>query len=60
MLTAARWLLILAGGLLILDSVLIVAGVPNPLFDWPLPCPITLSLLGAGIFLFAVSGRAFK
>jgi hypothetical protein len=60
MLIASKWILIIAGGLLILDSTLIFAGLPNPLFGWPLPCPVTLVLLGAGIFLFAVSSGTFK
>jgi uncharacterized integral membrane protein len=65
MLTASKWLLILAGALLILDSILIFAGLPNPallLFGWawPLPCPIALLLLGMGLLLFAISSKAFK
>ena len=36
------------------------AGKPNPLFGWPLPCPATLLLLGAGIILFGLGSRAFK
>lgn len=60
MLTASRWLLMIAGALLIIDAILIIAGIPNPLFHWPLPCPITLFLLGAGVLLFGLSNRAFK
>jgi hypothetical protein len=60
MLTASKWLLILAGALLILDSIFIFAGKPNPLFGWPLPCPLTLLLLGAGILLFGIGSKAFK
>jgi hypothetical protein len=60
MLTASKWILILAGGLLIMDSTLMFAGIPNPLFGWPLPCPVTLVLLGVGIILFGVSSGAFK
>jgi hypothetical protein len=60
MLTASKWLLIIAGALLIIDSIGIVAGIPNPLFGWPLPCPVTLLLLGAGIFLFGIGSKAFK
>ena len=40
MLTASKWLLIIAAFWLIVDSVLIVGGIPNPLFGWPLPCPV--------------------
>jgi hypothetical protein len=60
MLTASKWLLIIAGALLILDSIFIFAGKPNPLFGWPLPCPLTLLLLGAGILLFGIGSKAFK
>jgi len=60
MLTTSKWLLIISGALLILDSILIFAGKPNPLFGWPLPCPITLLLLGAGILLFVIGSKAFK
>ena len=59
MLTASKWLLILAGVWLIIDSILIIGGIPNPLFGWPLPCPVTLLMLGVGILLFGVSSRAF-
>jgi hypothetical protein len=60
MLTASKWILILAGVWLIIDSIGIIAGIPNPLFGWPLPCPVTLILLGVGIILFAIGSRAFK
>jgi hypothetical protein len=60
MLIASKWILILAGIWLIIDSMLIIVGIPNPLFGWPLPCPVTFILLGAGIILFAISSRAFK
>ena len=60
MLTASKWLFIISGALLILDSITIFAGIPNPFFGWPLPCPITLFLLGAGILLFGIGSKAFK
>ena len=60
MLAASKWFLIIAGFWLIVDSILIVGGIPNPLFGWPLPCPVTLLLLGVGILLFVMSSRAFK
>jgi len=60
MVTVSRWLLIVAGVLLILDSILIFAGIPNPFFGWPLPCPVTLVLLGAGVLLFGIGSTAFK
>jgi len=60
MLTASKWLLIIVGALLILDSIGIFTGIPNPFFGWPLPCPVTLLLLGAGILLFGIGSKAFK
>ena len=60
MLTASKWILLLAGVLLIVDAVAMAAGLPNPLFGWPLPCPVTLSLLGVGIILFGISSNAFR
>ena len=60
MVTISRWLLIVAGVLLILDSILIFAGIANPFFGWPLPCPVTLVLLGTGVLLFGIGSTAFK
>ncbi len=60
MLAISKWFLIIAGVLLIFDSILMITGTPNPLFGWPLPCPITLILLGAGIILFGFGSKAFN
>jgi hypothetical protein len=60
MLTVSKWLLIIAGALLIYDSILMFASKPNPLSGLPLPCPVTLLLLGAGILLFGIGSKAFK
>jgi len=60
MLTVSKWLLIISGALLILDSIFMFAGKPNPFFGWPLPCPVALLLLGAGILLFGIGSKAFK
>ena len=65
MLAASKWLLIVAGALLILDSILIFAGLPNPVLllfglPWPLPCPVALLLLGVGLLLFAIGSKAFR
>jgi hypothetical protein len=60
MLTVSKWVLIIAGAMLIYDSILMFAGKPNPLSGLPLPCPLTLFLLGAGILLFAIGSKAFK
>jgi hypothetical protein len=50
MLAASKWLLIIAGALLIIDSIMIIAGIPNPFFGWPLPCPVALLLNGVTFF----------
>ena len=60
MLKASKVLLIIAGVLLIVDAILMAAGIPNPLFGLPLPCPVTLVLLGVGLILFAFGSKAFK
>ena len=60
MLTASRVLLIFAGLLLLFDAVLMATRTPNPLFGWPLPCPITLVVLGLGILFFCFGSKAFK
>ncbi len=60
MLTMSKWLLLISGGLLIVDSILMFTGKANPLFGWPLPCPVTLTLLGLGTILFGLSSKAFE
>jgi hypothetical protein len=60
MLKVSRVLLVVSGLLLILDAVLMATGTPNPLFGWPLPCPLTLTVLAVGILLFALGSNAFK
>jgi hypothetical protein len=60
MLTASRWLLIIGSASLLVDAILMFARIPNPLFGLPLPCPVTLTLLGVGLLLFAIGSKAFK
>jgi uncharacterized SAM-binding protein YcdF (DUF218 family) len=65
MVGTSKWLFILAGFWLIFDSLwmgsrLAMGGISNLYWDWPLPCPVTLLLLGAGIVLFGISSRAFN
>jgi len=60
MLTASKWLLIIGSALLIIDVILIVAKIPNPIPGFPLPCPITWLVLGVGLLLFAIGSKAFK
>lgn len=60
MLKVSRVLLIVAALLLVYDAWLMATGRPNPLFGWPLPCPITLTVLGLGILLLALGSKAFR
>jgi hypothetical protein len=60
MLTASKILLLIAGILLIVDAVLMAARIPNPLFGWPLPCPVTLVCLGLGIIFLVVGSKTVK
>ena len=55
MLLASQILLIVAGVLLIVDAALMIARRPNPLAGLPLPCPVTLIVLGLGILLFSIA-----
>ena len=56
MLLVSQIILIIAGAALLLDAALMVAKRSNPIKGWPLPCPITLVLLGVGIILFVIAG----
>ncbi|MBA7678859.1 hypothetical protein ES703_87137 [subsurface metagenome] len=55
MLLASQILLIIAGVLLIVDAVLMLTHRPNPLAGLPLPCPVTLIVLGLGVLLFSIA-----
>ena len=55
MLLASQILLIIAGILLFVDSALMITHRPNPLKGLPLPCPITLIVLGLGIILLSIA-----
>ncbi len=56
MLKLGKLLLTIGGGLLVYDATLMAKGKPNPIKGLPLPCPITLSMIGTGLILF-VLGR---
>ncbi|MBN2158300.1 MAG: hypothetical protein JW807_02815 [Spirochaetes bacterium] len=56
MLKIAKACFVVSGVLLIVDSILMILGKPNPL-GLPLPCPITLIVLGAGLILFVISKK---
>jgi len=55
MLLVSQILLIIAGVGLIFDAILIFAHRPNPVAKWPLPCPVTLVILGLGVLLFSIA-----
>ena len=55
MLLASQILLIIAGLLLCVDASLMFARRPNPLKGLPLPCPVTLVVLGLGVILFSIA-----
>jgi divalent metal cation (Fe/Co/Zn/Cd) transporter len=54
-LLAAQILLIIAGVLLLYDAWLMITHRPNPLKGMPLPCPVTLTVLGLGVILFSIA-----
>jgi hypothetical protein len=54
---ASKSLLLIAGALLIYDAILVAAGTPNPLLRWPLPWPVTLTLLGAASSSLLLAAR---
>ena len=56
MLLASQIILIIAGVLLLVDATYMITHRPNPIKGWPLPCPVTLILLGVGIILFSIAG----
>ena len=56
MLLASLIILLIAGASLLLDAILIITHRPNPIKGWPLPCPLTLTLLGLGLILFSIAG----
>lgn len=60
MLKAAKILSVLAGIPLIVDAVLMALRLPNPLLGLPLPCPVTLTLLGVGLLPFVFGCAAFS
>ena len=55
MLLAAQIVLIIAGISLFFDAALMITHRSNPVKGWPLPCPLTLIVLGLGVILLAVA-----
>jgi hypothetical protein len=56
MLKISKICFIVSGFLLLVDSTLMILKKPNPL-GLPLPCPITLMILGAGLILFSLAKK---
>ena len=56
MLKVSKLCFIVSGFLLIVDSTLMILNKPNPL-GLPLPCPITLIILGIGLILFSLAKK---
>jgi len=56
MLKLSKICFIVSGFLLIADSTLMILNKPNPL-GLPLPCPITLIILGIGLISFSVAKK---
>jgi hypothetical protein len=52
MLKVSKICFVASGVLLLADSTLMILHKPNPL-GLPLPCPITLMILGVGLILFS-------
>jgi len=52
MLKVSKICFVVSGFLLLADSALMFLNKPNPL-GLPLPCPITLSILGVGLIFFS-------
>ena len=55
MLTTSLVILIIAGVLALYDVFLMITHRPNPVKNWPLPCPMTMLFLGVGLILFSIA-----
>ncbi len=53
--TAANIFLLIAGVLALYDVYLMITHKPNPVKNWPLPCPMTLLFLGIGLILGSIA-----
>ena len=56
MIKIAKICFIISGILLIIDSALMILNKAN-LLGLPLPCPVTLIILGIGLILFSLSKK---
>ena len=54
MLLASQIFLIIAGVLLLFDVYLMITKRPNPVKNWPVPCPMSLLTLGIGVILLSI------
>jgi hypothetical protein len=53
--TTANVFLLIAGILALFDVYLMITKRPNPVKDWPVPCPMTFLFLGIGLILGAIA-----
>ena len=53
--TTANVFLLIAGLLALFDVYLMITKKPNPVKDWPVPCPMTFLFLGIGLILAAIN-----
>ncbi len=59
-LSLSKWLLMIAGTLFVLESILVLTGIHCFCCEWTLPCFVPLLLFGLGIIFFSISSDAFK
>ena len=52
----AKMCFVISGALLIFDSILMILQKSNPI-GLPLPCPVTLIILGVGLIAFAFAKK---
>ena len=56
MYTTACVFLLIAGLLALFDVYLMITKKPNPVKDWPVPCPMTFLFLGIGLIILSING----
>ena len=53
--TVANIFLLIAGILALFDVYLMITKRPNPVKNWPVPCPMTFLFLGIGLILCSIN-----
>ena len=53
--TVANIFLLIAGILALYDVYLMITHKPNPIKNWPVPCPLTFLFLGIGLILCSIA-----